>query len=83
MNIANKWADGGESMQYELVPVKVEPGTSGVKDQVDSWRKNGRSSDRRRKRKEHSADEADGMEFVAAEFSSRRDDKPRKQGGEW
>ena len=83
MNIANKWADGEESMQYELVPVKVEPGASRIKDQDDNWRKNGRNSDRRRKRKEQSTDEADGMEFVAAEFSGRRDDRPRKQGGDW
>jgi hypothetical protein len=84
MNIANKWADGEESMQYELVPVKLEPGTSTVKDQVDSQHREGRSSDRKRKRKEQSVNEDDGKEFVAAEFSApRNNNNSRRQGGDW
>ena len=82
MDIANRWADGEESVRGERAQ-SPEYDRLDARDPGDSVRRGNRNSDRRRKRKSRAYDEADDSEFVAAEFTGSRDGAYRKQGGNW
>ena len=92
MDIANRWADGEDSLRNERDHTPDDDDTD-ARYPTDSGRRGGRNSDRRRKRKNRGYDEADGTELVAAEFPGNRDggnrnggyrdEGYRKQGREW
>src|SRR5664279_4111160 len=72
MDIANRWADGEESVRDERAQ-SLEYDGFDPSDPNDPARRGGRNGDRRRKRKNRAYDETDDSEFVAAEFAGNRD----------
>ena len=73
MKVANEWADGEDS-------VRDKDRESPHRDN-NSWsRRDSRGSDRRRKRKSHHYDDADGAELVAAGYVDTRDERDRNGG---
>jgi hypothetical protein len=79
MEVANRWADGEDSMRGERDYTPEEDNVD-ARYSADPGRRSSRNSDRRRKRKNRAYDEAYGAELVAAQFASNRDNGGRTSG---
>jgi len=87
MEIANRWADGEDSVRTDrdYVLDNKEPEA-----QYDSGRRSSRNSDRRKRHKSRGHDGSEQAEFVAAQFPSGREggshgtgSRDRKPNREW
>ena len=79
MDIANRWADGEDSLHSNRAR-SPDDDDADARYPTDTGRRRDRNSDRRRKRKSRGYDEADGTEMVAAGFADKRDDENRDSG---
>jgi hypothetical protein len=77
MEIANRWADGEDSIRsdrdYPLDDEEPEP-------RYDASRRNGRNGDRRKRHKSHVYNGAEASEFIATQFPTGSEGSSRGAG---